>query len=280
LKLSPFFTNIRKRLGIPRNTGFPFSVIVARRVHSDAEFEGRFSCPPVILPAKRSGKIAGPFAVAMLYFGRFGRQHSRVKRPSRRAIVKSKPLSVEICILAGGLSQRMGHDKSRLRLGGRTMLGQIRATAKALGRPVRIVRRDAVARCGPLGGIYTALKSTMADAVLFLACDMPFVTEGLLQGMLMRFGRRDMALFVQSKGPPGFPFLLRRGTLAIVARHIEEGEFSLRNLGRALKARPFSPPASRRAELRNVNTPEEWARAVSAWKTGRKRGKRKSVSQL
>src|SRR5881227_2971320 len=31
-----------------------------------------------------------------------------------------------ICILAGGLSQRMGRDKSRLKLGQKTMLAQIR----------------------------------------------------------------------------------------------------------------------------------------------------------
>src|ERR1044072_1658113 len=42
----------------------------------------------------------------------------------------------EGCILAGGLSRRMGRDKTRLRLGGRTVLGQIRATARQLRHPV------------------------------------------------------------------------------------------------------------------------------------------------
>ena len=69
----------------------------------------------------------------------------------------------------------MGRDKSRLKLGRRTMLGHIRAEAKTLGLPVRVIRRDLVPRCGPLGGIFTALKTTSADGVLFLACDMPFI---------------------------------------------------------------------------------------------------------
>ena len=90
----------------------------------------------------------------------------------------------EICILAGGLSRRMGREKSKLKLGKRTMLGHIRATAKATGLPVRVIRRDSVPRCGPLGGIYTALKSTPAATVLFLSCDMPLVSVELLQKLL------------------------------------------------------------------------------------------------
>src|SRR5262245_26747021 len=87
--------------------------------------------------------------------------------------------NLEICILAGGLSKRMGRNKSRLSLGNITMLGHIRKTAEATGLPVRVIRRDCVPKCGPLGGIYTALKTTEADAILFLACDMPLVTTEL-----------------------------------------------------------------------------------------------------
>ena len=168
----------------------------------------------------------------------------------------------------------MGRDKSRLWLGRRTMLGQIRATAKALRVPLRVIRRDAVPRCGPLGGIYTALKSTEAGAVMFLACDMPFVTEALLRSVHERYGRQ--ALFVTSDRGTSFPFMLPREALATVARQIEQGHFSLHELARKLKARKFCPPAGRRAELRNINTPREWARAVRAWnrvreKRGRKR---------
>lgn len=174
--------------------------------------------------------------------------------------------SLEICILAGGLSERMGRDKSQLKLGQRTMLGQIRATAKTLGLPVRLIRRDAVPRCGPLGGIYTALKTSLADAVMFLACDMPFVTESLLRSMLGRFGSQGVALFVHSEGKPGFPFVLPHDTLATVASQIEQGKLSLRGLARALQARSFSPPVSERGQLRNANTPREWARILKLWK--------------
>src|SRR6187399_1903646 len=116
--------------------------------------------------------------------------------------------SFEICILAGGLSRRMGRNKSRLRLGRRTLLGHIRAEAKKRGFAVRVICRDVVPRCGPLGGIYTALKSTRADAVMFLACDMPFVTAELLLAVHRRSGDGSKDLFVRSE-TVGFPFVLR-----------------------------------------------------------------------
>src|SRR5882724_1066931 len=100
----------------------------------------------------------------------------------------------EICILAGGLSSRMGRDKSRLRLGGRTLLAHIRATAKTVGLPHRIIRRDLVVHCGPMGGLYTALMTSRADATLFLACDMPFVSAGLLEMLVRKAEHNENAL--------------------------------------------------------------------------------------
>ena len=90
----------------------------------------------------------------------------------------SAPL-VSVSILAGGLSSRLGRDKARVRLGRRTLLAHVRRAAKELGLPVRVIRRDLVPRCGPLGGVFTALKTSRADAELFLACDMPFVSASL-----------------------------------------------------------------------------------------------------
>jgi molybdopterin-guanine dinucleotide biosynthesis protein A len=174
--------------------------------------------------------------------------------------------SAEICILAGGLSRRMGRDKSLLRLGSTTMLGHIRNNARATGLPVRVIRRDCVTKCGPLGGIYTALKGTRADAVLFLACDMPLVTKEVIEFVLGHFGDNSGnvkvpigALFVRTRGRPGFPFILQRENVVTVHHQIEKGELSLQSLAKTLKATilPLERPWSRL--LYNINTPREWA---------------------
>ena len=152
----------------------------------------------------------------------------------------------------------MGRDKSRLKLGGRTLLARIRATANALGPPVRVIRRDAVRRCGPLGGIYTALKSTKSLVLLFLACDMPLITSEILRRALKRLGPRDEAVFARTADGLGFPFVLRGGALAMVEARILRREFSLHGLARELKAQELRLP---RRQLQNVNTPAELERA-------------------
>src|SRR5690242_4227965 len=163
---------------------------------------------------------------------------SQRRQNARRAKLSGKRPSVEICILAGGLSKRMGRDKSRLRLGSTTMLGHIRKNARATGLPVRVIRRDCVPKCGPLGGIYTALRTTRADAVLFLACDMPFVTTELIHFVLQQVREpagkarapNGGALFVGSRGRAGFPFIVERENVESVRLQIQKGEFSLQSL--------------------------------------------------
>ena len=141
------------------------------------------------------------------------------------------------------------------------MLGQIRKTARATGLPVRVIRRDCVPKCGPLSGIYTALKTTKVDAVLFLACDMPFVSAELIEFMLRQFDgslpNTQNALFVRSRGT-GFPFILRTAMLAQVQQQIEKSNLSIQSLAKVLKAATLRLTGRLSRELLNVNTPQDW----------------------
>jgi len=165
--------------------------------------------------------------------------------------------TVEVCILAGGLSTRMGRAKARLRLGKLTLLGCVRRNAAGLGLPVRVMRKDLVRRCGPLGGIYSAMKTTDAFAVLFLPCDMPFISPASLRRCLAVFdGERPV--FAVSRGQPGFPIILPVALLPVVKSQIDAGKFALHALSRATGARRVRVPA---ADLFNVNTPEDFEKA-------------------
>ena len=190
--------------------------------------------------------------------------------------IKDKPLEpglnvnmrrFEICILAGGLSSRMGRDKSRLRMGGRTLLGHIRETAKMTGLPPRIIRRDLVARCGPVGGIYTALLTSRVDATLFLSCDMPFVSVGLLEMLVGKANQSERALFVEANGRVGFPLVLfRRAALPVLESQLEKMEFSLQRLARALRSNNIRLASRQERELFNVNTPNDLKNARAFWR--------------
>jgi len=191
-------------------------------------------------------------------------------RPRSNSRKTTPPAEVEICILAGGLSTRMGRDKAKLRIGGRTLLAHIRITAKTSGLPVRVIRRDLVPRCGPLGGIYTALKTTSAAAVLFLACDMPCLSETLLRTVLRKKKVRTTAVFTLNQRGAGFPMLLKRSALLTIEGLLAKQQFSLQKLSQALDATLFRPGLPFETDLLNVNTPDDWNRFESAWPKNRR----------
>jgi molybdenum cofactor guanylyltransferase len=103
--------------------------------------------------------------------------------------------TVSAAILVGGRARRFdGQLKAALRIGARTILErQIDAIATAgLGDPLLVGRSpllsvplrrqvsDAVADCGALGGLYTALLAAPTPVVIVLAGDLPFVSPALL----------------------------------------------------------------------------------------------------
>jgi molybdopterin-guanine dinucleotide biosynthesis protein A len=170
----------------------------------------------------------------------------------------------------------MGRDKARLKLGGRTLLSRIRQAANDTGMSVKLIRRDNVPRCGPLGGVYTALTRTRMNQVIFLACDMPLISPEAIYWLLEKAAAQIRSnnkrgrsgspknAFISGKEGAGFPFLLRKSALKVVAEQIELGKLSLQQLARRLGAVALRPPPSMRTQLVNLNTPADWARLTGA----------------
>ncbi|HEX4949420.1 MAG TPA: molybdenum cofactor guanylyltransferase [Blastocatellia bacterium] len=107
-------------------------------------------------------------------------------------------------IQAGGRSSRMGEDKAWLTIDERPMIEHILQAAQEVARRLLIIihptnpnltRYEELAmrwsadlvydlhdHRGPLGGIETALRQSIVhEAVLVLACDLPFVTAAFLR---------------------------------------------------------------------------------------------------
>ena len=154
----------------------------------------------------------------------------------------------------------MGRDKAKLCLGGKTLLSRIGKTAKALHLPVRIIRRDLVPQCGPLGGIYTALKTTSAEAVLFLACDMPQVSTALLERLLQLSENGCKTVFTWSNDGAGFPFVLNREMFPTVEKLLAKKQLSMQILAAKTRAKKFRPGRAFKLDLLNVNTPADWTK--------------------
>ena len=163
-----------------------------------------------------------------------------------------------VAILAGGLSRRFGRDKSRLKLGATTLLQRIRATAAGTGYPVQVIRNDCVPQCGPLGGVITAFGRTRAELVVFLACDMPGVTEDWILEVMRTTRLKGRPVFSKVEDRLGFPFALFRQHLESAHRLRRFGRYSLQDLGFAVGAVSLAIPRARRRELRNINTLQDW----------------------
>ena len=134
-----------------------------------------------------------------------------------------KKSQLEAVILAGGKSQRTGLDKTKLRVGKYTLLGHARRVALDLNISSHVIKVDYRAGYGPLGGIETALRRPKMQRVLFLSCDMPFLTSQLVESLL---DHNCLAVFSQIDGMAGFPFCLKPEILLQVERHIESGKLS------------------------------------------------------
>jgi len=128
-----------------------------------------------------------------------------------------KPMTA--VVLAGGRGSRMKADKSRLRVGGRTLLEHVLAqlggrfdevlVSVSAGQDVRLpaaVRararfvEDEQPDLGPLGGILAALKAAKNEACAVVACDIPDVDLPLLRSLARAAGQADIAVPV---GPAG-----------------------------------------------------------------------------
>jgi molybdenum cofactor guanylyltransferase len=182
-------------------------------------------------------------------------------------------------ILAGGASSRMKRDKAVLEYGGKSQLDRAYAlVSRHLAQVFVSVREsqardaararyplivDAVAGEGPIVGIRSALAAHQDTAWLVLACDLPFLTDAALEQLL---AERDPAVLATAfrSAHDGLPEPLcavwePAAAGALAAYQATGGrcprKFLMHHAARLLD------PRDRRA-LDNVNTPEEYDRAL------------------
>ncbi len=119
--------------------------------------------------------------------------------------------SIEVYVLAGGKSSRMGQDKGMILFQNKPMIQHILDEVKNMKLPINIVAnnnayktfgfpvlKDIVQEKGPLGGILTAMNHSQADEVLILSCDMPFMTSKIIHHLISKSDQEQICV-AQSK---------------------------------------------------------------------------------
>jgi len=188
-------------------------------------------------------------------------------------------------VLTGGASRRMGAEKARMRVAGRSVLGRLcELLADRIGRVFVVGRAgdpadapfaprvaDLRPGLGPLGGIATALHLGAADdppsAACVAACDMPALDGRMLD--LLLAGR-------DAEAPATVPVHPRSGrleplcaiyeaaALTSVQAALDAGRLSVTDWLSAAGARRLAVPEELAGAMESVNTPQDLRLAEKA----------------
>jgi molybdopterin-guanine dinucleotide biosynthesis protein A len=191
---------------------------------------------------------------------------------------------VEAAILVGGQARRLGgRDKSRLRIGSATILDRQLAVVSPLAERVFVVASDSgrvhargltvvldrMPGTGTLGAVYTALSASTGELTLVVACDMPFLSGPFLAHMAAAVtGDVDVVIPRTVDGYQPLCALYARRSLIPIRRRIEAGQLKVLDLLADVRVREIGASEIARYDpdgtlFLNVNTPEDYARALT-----------------
>ena len=126
------------------------------------------------------------------------------------------------------------------------------------------VHPDIVPGCGPLGGLHAALTAARHDALLVVACDMPFVTAAFAEYLLSLAGEADAVVPRSERGYHPLCAVYTRACLEPAAARLADRRLKMRELIDEVRIRVVPPEEIRRFGdpdrlLANVNTPADFA---------------------
>lgn len=187
-------------------------------------------------------------------------------------------------ILAGGASKRMQRDKAALKYQGKTQLERAFELARRhVGQVFVSLRADQTldsARAqwpmivdsgegeGPIVGIRSALAAHPKVAWLVLACDLPFLSDSAIKGLLCHRNPSALATAYKSAHdglPEPLCAIWEPAAAKVLAEYQAAGGHCPRKFLIRHGANLLDLPDPR--ALDNVNTPEEYSQAVAALET-------------
>jgi molybdopterin-guanine dinucleotide biosynthesis protein A len=182
-------------------------------------------------------------------------------------------------ILCGGLSTRMGRDKTGLEIGGTTLLERAVRRLRTVADPVLLATGshtwthehclsvpDAVAGRGALGGLVAVLRVTPHQLCAVVAVDMPDSEPWLLVQLAALWDGEDAVVPLGPRGPEPLHAIYARRALAEAETALQSADRSLRGLLDRLRVRRIDAAGLIGADAAarfavNLNRPED----VTAW---------------
>lgn len=171
-------------------------------------------------------------------------------------------------ILCGGLSQRMNTPKHKL------FLSRVISRLEGFGKIALSVRDenqitncdfalwpDIVKGCGPLGGIYTALRMSESKFVFFTPCDVPDITADFIDELFGELNSDCACLLPMINGEIQPLTGIYNVSCADRIKEVLQGKnFGVKRFLKSLNAdvHYVNFGDEYKKVLRNINTPEEY----------------------
>jgi molybdopterin-guanine dinucleotide biosynthesis protein A len=176
-------------------------------------------------------------------------------------------MELEVFILAGGKSSRMGTDKGIISFNGKSMVQYSIDLANHLSERVTIISnnmaykdfgfpvvKDILPNIGPIGGVYTALKMSKAHNVLVLTVDSPMLQLELIHELINAHLQNDVTYLLGPNRIYPLTAIYNKTSLAVIKMQIEQGNFTVRDCFNNLHCGSVELRASQVNQLANINT--------------------------
>jgi molybdopterin-guanine dinucleotide biosynthesis protein A len=187
-----------------------------------------------------------------------------------------EPVKVTGIVLAGGLSSRMGEDKSRMPFKGKPLIMYGIEALSPLCEKVIIssnfpvydftgcdVWPDELPVGAPINGLYSCLKRSETAWNLVLSCDMPFTGTELFAYLLEQAHDDEDALIPQHAEGLAEPLcgLYNRSSLDVFEQRVKLEQYSILQLLQAIRCRYVSIGPDQefysREMFSNLNSPAD-----------------------
>jgi len=177
---------------------------------------------------------------------------------------------ISAAIIAGGKSTRMGTDKASMIYDELSFLqrainllnsftDKIYISSNSQYQDVNFpIVKDQIKNIGPIGGIYSILKSIKTQKVLIIPVDTPLLSWELISFLLKNHKEQDQISILKSKdGLQMLVGIYDQSALPIIEGQIRKQDYKLRNLLDKLRVNILDA-TDYISDFQNINTQEDF----------------------
>jgi molybdopterin-guanine dinucleotide biosynthesis protein A len=182
-------------------------------------------------------------------------------------------------ILAGGKSERMGEDKAFIDLEGQPFIKRILQVVEGLTKEVMVIANtkdytalnvpvypDLIENCGPVGGIYTAMRKVKTPYLLILSCDIPLLKRAVLEHLIEESIPCDANILTTKERWQSLTAIYNSRTMPIFKKALDTKKLKLRSLLPLMDLHKIACPANLIPCLNNINTPSDLKKIRDGYK--------------